>query len=315
MKTPTISALITCYNYGRYVTQAIESALAQSLPPLEIVVVDDGSTDDSAMRVRLLAEQNPAVRLITQPNSGQLAALRRGCSEAGGEVIALLDADDYWDADYFAALSESFSSSLRPDFVFSNMRYTSDRTGLVFERKTDFDYGISVIHGAFAASYQYAPTSGNALRRSLMQRLVDVPDSMLAEWKTRADDCIGYGADILGAHKVYLGRPRVNYRSHGQNLYLDASRTKSSKSAYKLRREKMFAYYRAVAGLHDHDRLRAPEEFRNKPEVTRRMLRAYLRVVWRAGQQPFFSRLKAVVQILGTWLARRKPGSSPGQSV
>jgi len=93
--TPRVSVLVNNHNYGRFLGEAIDSALAQGLPAgeLEIVVVDDGSTDDS----RAVVESYGArVRGVFQPRSGQTAAVNRGFAESRGEIVCLLDSDDAW---------------------------------------------------------------------------------------------------------------------------------------------------------------------------------------------------------------------------
>jgi glycosyltransferase involved in cell wall biosynthesis len=101
--TPTVSAIIPAYNASRYIARAIESCLAQTHPPIEVIVVDDGSTDDTAA----IAAGFPApVRLIRQANGGPASARNHGARIATGEWLALLDADDVWFADKLRAQLE-----------------------------------------------------------------------------------------------------------------------------------------------------------------------------------------------------------------
>jgi glycosyltransferase involved in cell wall biosynthesis len=100
----TISVVIPLYNKQDYVEQALSSVLQSSYPPHEVIVVDDGSTDNGPQRVRAIAD--PRVRLISQPNRGVSAARNRGIDEARGEYIAFLDADDYWTPRYLGAIAE-----------------------------------------------------------------------------------------------------------------------------------------------------------------------------------------------------------------
>lgn len=91
--TPRVSVIIPCYNAERYIAAALRSVLSQEWPELEVIVVDDGSTDQSAT---IIDEYFPVVTLLRQQNAGVAAARNRGIAHASGEWIAFIDADDYW---------------------------------------------------------------------------------------------------------------------------------------------------------------------------------------------------------------------------
>ena len=103
MSTPTFSVIIPLYDKEAEVAATLRSALEQSLRPLEVIVVDDGSTDRSAEIVA--AFRSPLVRLIRQPNAGVSAARNRAIAEARGEYVALLDADDRWRPGFLAEIA------------------------------------------------------------------------------------------------------------------------------------------------------------------------------------------------------------------
>ncbi|HVL39342.1 MAG TPA: glycosyltransferase [Fimbriimonadaceae bacterium] len=90
MSAPTVSVVIPCYNGAATLAEAIESALAQTYSPLEVVVVDDGSTDESAR----IASRYDSVLVVQQSNGGLSAARNAGIARSSGEWILLLDADD-----------------------------------------------------------------------------------------------------------------------------------------------------------------------------------------------------------------------------
>jgi len=92
---PLCSLVIPAYNVERYVADAIESGLAQTYRPLELVVIDDGSTDGTADVIRTYLDR-PEVVYVRQDNRGLAGARNRGIDEARGELIGLLDADDVW---------------------------------------------------------------------------------------------------------------------------------------------------------------------------------------------------------------------------
>ena len=84
------SIVISNYNYGRYLPDAIDSALAQTYADTEVIVVDDGSTDDSR---RIIEAYRDRIVAIFKANGGQASALNAGFAASGGEVIVFLDAD------------------------------------------------------------------------------------------------------------------------------------------------------------------------------------------------------------------------------
>jgi glycosyltransferase involved in cell wall biosynthesis len=91
---PAVSVVIPLYNKGPYIARALTSVLAQTFQDFEVIVVDDGSTDDGAAVVR--GVDDPRIRLIQQENQGVSAARNRGVKESKAEFIAFLDADDEW---------------------------------------------------------------------------------------------------------------------------------------------------------------------------------------------------------------------------
>ena len=90
---PTISVIIPTYNCDRYLAQAIDSVLNQKDCEYEVIVIDDGSTDQTE---NIVNQYNHSIRYIRQKNQGVAAARNRGIAEAEGELIAFLDADDYF---------------------------------------------------------------------------------------------------------------------------------------------------------------------------------------------------------------------------
>jgi glycosyltransferase involved in cell wall biosynthesis len=96
--TPLVSVVVTCFNYGRYLGRCLDSALRQSYPHLEVVVVDDGSTDDTE-QVMDAYRGDPRLSCLRQENRGQAVAKNAGIRRSHGEFVAFLDADDLWCAD------------------------------------------------------------------------------------------------------------------------------------------------------------------------------------------------------------------------
>lgn len=108
MNSPTVSVVIPCYNGAPFLRETLKSALAQTVPPLEIIVVDDGSTDDS---VAIGESFGSPVRVLRQSNQGESVARNVGIREARGDWIALLDADDLWSPEKTARQLEAVSQN------------------------------------------------------------------------------------------------------------------------------------------------------------------------------------------------------------
>src|ERR1700730_12081909 len=96
----TVSVVVCTYNYGRFIIEAINSILAQTCVPEEIVVVDDGSTDDTHEILKQQFSDHPRVRMLRQRNGGQLSALVLGLELCAGDIVFFLDADDRYERDH-----------------------------------------------------------------------------------------------------------------------------------------------------------------------------------------------------------------------
>ena len=107
MNAPLISCIVPVFNGERYLREALDSILAQTYRPLEVVVVDDGSTDGTAAVVASYGEQ---IRYLSQPNAGPAAARNLGLQAAIGEFIAFLDADDLWHPEKLARQMARFAA-------------------------------------------------------------------------------------------------------------------------------------------------------------------------------------------------------------
>ena len=99
-----ISVIVPVYNVEEYIDQCIESICTQTYPNLEIILVDDGSTDKSGEKCDQWAEKDKRIRVVHQDNAGVSAGRNRGLSMMTGDYFTFIDSDDYWDIDYVAFL-------------------------------------------------------------------------------------------------------------------------------------------------------------------------------------------------------------------
>jgi glycosyltransferase involved in cell wall biosynthesis len=112
-RQPRISVVIPTYNHERYIAAALRSAAEQKVEDLEVIVVNDGSTDRTAELVRAFAVQHPGLRLdlVEQPNAGAHVALNNGVARARGDYVALLNSDDYYRPGRLAVMMAALEKS------------------------------------------------------------------------------------------------------------------------------------------------------------------------------------------------------------
>lgn len=152
-----MSVVVPAYNAERFVGRTVESALGQTHQALEILVVDDGSTDDTAAIVTSLARGDRRVKLIKQENSGPEVARNRGILEAQGDLIATLDADDLWHPTKIERQVESFGGS-------------SDLLGVVYTKYCTIDEDDRVIPQKRRMSSQWTSTPEGQVLAALVWR-------------------------------------------------------------------------------------------------------------------------------------------------
>ncbi|HEY1713557.1 MAG TPA: glycosyltransferase [Solirubrobacteraceae bacterium] len=141
-----VSVVIPCFNYGRYLAEAAESVLTQSLRELELIIVDDGSTDDSRDVARALIAAHPreSIELIAQPNCGVPGAVRNaGIGRARGEYIVCLDADDTLEPYYLEACALALDTNPRAGIAYADLHcFDQDQTinrPPEWDRRTELD--------------------------------------------------------------------------------------------------------------------------------------------------------------------------------
>ncbi len=214
--TPLVSVLIDTFNQGQFLEQAIESVLAQDLSSseLEILVVDDGSTDNTAS---LMSKFAPRVRYLRKNNGGQASAFNAAFPELHGEIIAFLDADDWWTKDKLSSVLDAFSKN--PDVAaVGHGFYDTLADGTPSELVTP-----DVLHINFASPEQARiaavgkcclATSKMTVRRRVLERMGPIPEELVF----CADEPIMDAALALGG-AVLIERPLCYYRYHSNNFF------------------------------------------------------------------------------------------------
>jgi len=205
---PLISIVITNYNYSNYIGDAIESAINQDYPNKEIVVVDDGSTDDS---INVIGRYAKEVILVQQSNGGVSSARNTGVANSNGDFIAFLDADDYWMSNKISLQYESLINT-ESDLSYCRMQLTKPDGSYTFtseNRQGDF----REFYTNYPGQTPFPPSSA-LLTRNLI--------SKVGEWDIElinsAEDFDYFRRCSLRSEFVYIDNALVVHREHGKSL-------------------------------------------------------------------------------------------------
>jgi glycosyltransferase involved in cell wall biosynthesis len=218
MKNPNplkVSVIVPAYNYGCFLAECIESAINQTMPPDEIIIVDDGSTDSTPEVVQpYLVDRS--VKYIRIDNSGVSAARNKGIIASTGGIIGLLDADDIWRSDKLELQVPLFENP-RVGVVYSLFQPFNENGPITNYRRTSLQRGHIL---AELTCNNFIPTSSALVRRSCFDEF--------GAFNERVDICedlelwIRMAAD--GVEFDFVNQPLTMYRVHSGSLISDVSR-------------------------------------------------------------------------------------------
>ncbi len=308
------TCIITNYNYGAYLPQAVDSASSQTTPFDEIIIVDDASTDNSLVVLSELSKRVDRLKIFRREvNAGQLAAFETGIMQSSGDIVFFLDADDVYSSDYLGIALDVYHKTPQCDFLFcSYERFCGSSPPKVLccgtagvPNHAVTDLGLTVVRTLERKTFVGAPTSCLSLRLSLARRLFPIP--LHEDWRTRADDCLVFGASLAGARKFRIESRLVGYRIHGSNAF--ASNRETAKAEVFLLRQialiRLFSFLRQRLNLQEEELGKLGHlEFKTIPNPSGRDLCEYVGYVLKNGAQDA-GRLRGLAVILKRYLESR----------
>jgi glycosyltransferase involved in cell wall biosynthesis len=223
MSRPLVSIVINNFNYAEFVGQAIDSALHQTYAPIEVIVVDDGSTDESRS---IIARYGSRVLPIWKENGGQASAFNAGVSSSRGDIISFLDSDDFFHPEKVQEVVCNFAGAQDPakpilashwlELVDGEGRVKTGRLGGMGKSPLNL-YG-------YAKRYKFTyspcgPTTAISLNRALANKIFPLPTNGL---NVGADDLVRRAAALIG--ECYsIDKVLGSYRVHGDNRWYGTS--------------------------------------------------------------------------------------------
>lgn len=206
----SITIIINNYNYGRFLDKCISSVLDQTVQPYELIVVDDGSTDDSGEVLLKFKEQ---ARIIYKKNGGQASAFNAGFAVASGDWIWFVDADDFLHSTAVEEVRKLLSSDyVKIHFPLRMVNQAGEDLGSI-NPSNPLSQGTVINEILQNGDYSWPPTTGNIFSRKLLSGCMPVPET---QYKLCADFYLCSYAGVMG--KIALNeKPLAYYRIHPTN--------------------------------------------------------------------------------------------------
>lgn len=212
-----VSIIINNYNYGRFLRQAIDSAINQTYSHSETIVVDDGSTDNSLEIIKSYGEQ---IIPVLKKNGGQASAFNAGFAASKGEIICFLDSDDIFLPEKIVEVIKVFNVHQEIGWCFHNLRLV-DTNGSVLPERVDFQGSSQecdfrqVIVTKGKLRLKTPATSGLCFKRSFLQQILPMPE---AERVSIGDHYLRFTSIAL-SKGFLLAEELALQRLHGENAY------------------------------------------------------------------------------------------------
>jgi glycosyltransferase involved in cell wall biosynthesis len=209
------------YNYGRFIAEAMDSVLKQTYTHFELIIVDDGSTDNS--RKVIQSYNDPRIRVIFQPNQGQAAAFNAGFTQSCGELIAFLDSDDRWEPEKLKKTIRGFHHFYIPiSLVQHNLQMIDVNSQPLNQIHPRIDSGIRDVLKLYLREQHtgfFSATSGIVCQRSALNHVFPLDES----WRICADVALTRPLPIFG--QIFtLEEPLGYYRVHDHNNWMNSDK-------------------------------------------------------------------------------------------
>ncbi|NES96567.1 MAG: glycosyltransferase [Desertifilum sp. SIO1I2] len=218
MSQPLVSIAINNYNYGQFLSDAIESALQQSYVNCEVIVVDDGSTDNSR---EIMASYGDRIIPVLKHNGGQASAFNAGFAASRGEIVCFLDADDLFLPDKVTAVVQAFGDRPELGWCFHPLKPVDieaqpiDEATLYDGSLRQYDMRQQLRQGKLTDRFPPPSTSGLCFRRSLIQQILPMPEAKRIGLN---DGYLEFTAIGLSPG-LFIHQELGLYRLHGANAY------------------------------------------------------------------------------------------------
>jgi len=273
------SIIITNYNYSKFITECVDSVLQQTYKNIEVIIIDDGSTDNSLELLNDNYSKNRLINIVSKKNGGQLSTFNEALKYITGDIVFFLDSDDIYKDNYIEKVLEIYKKDKAIDFVFCALErfFTDGRKEIIQKYKENTDIGFSMLSAIYSKEWVGSVTSAISMKKDILNQILPIPFEK--DWITRADDCLIWGSSVVGAKKYYYNDSLVLYRVHGDNAFCD----KKFSDVYLYKRgisiNRLFSFFINKLGLNDKILNFISLEFKSRNPKNYKLLIRYIKII------------------------------------
>lgn len=286
------SVIITNYNFSKYITDAITSVINQTYDNIELIIIDDGSTDNSQEIIQEY-KFNPNIKIILKNNGGQLSCLNHAVKLITGDIVFLLDSDDSFFSNYIEQTIDFYKNNPSYDIV-SCQHLDTDAYGKVLtnENRGNIFHGFTLLATYYLQDYIGNITSTISIKSSMFKKLL--PMEIESDWSSSSIDTLLHYSVALAGGKAYYSNQYFVYRKiHGENLTIKWKSGEALTLSYRHKRHFQiirlfhFVINKYTGDIKNLDYLISREYLSRNPKNLRLILK-YLHILFLMNQSIIF---------------------------
>ncbi|KUJ95447.1 MAG: Glycosyl transferase family 2 [Desulfonauticus sp. 38_4375] len=287
-----VSVILTNYNYAHFLDSAIESVLKQTYGNFELIVVDDGSSDNSREIINYYVSKDSRIIPILKKNEGQASALNIGFKKSKGEIISFLDSDDIYAPNKLEEIVKYHS--LGYQYIYTDHQGIDVNENFIEDNLKRYLYsGWNIFPVYFLSKYVGNITSTISITRNIGKKIFPIPNE--DQWKIQADDPIVFQASFVSSN-FFLNKKLVFYRIHQSNNYYGKNLCNDYKYKLLIKRNNLKDIIMKKEGISStfiNNWWNLVAEFNTHEFVDLNLYKMYRNILWFNMNIPFLSKIKA----------------------
>ncbi len=299
-----VSVLIDNYNYANYLGECLQSVCEQTYENIEIVVVDDGSSDNSKEIIESFAQKDKRIKPVFKQNGGQASAFNEGIKHCTGEIICFLDSDDLFETNKVEEVVQIYKQGY--EYIVNDYELIGNTS---YANGPYYPYGGHNLFLVYYLNFFAGSTTSNiAISKKVAAAIFPIQNERF--FKVRADDVIVFKAAMM-CELYFLDKQLSKYRIHGENLF--ACNYENHTFADRYERDKQMNIVKNemlasqnIAEIFFKNPFLLLLEFKTKQVYDRLILKKYLQLLFFEMEAPFAKKVLTGWQMIRFYLAKKE---------